>query len=97
VKKDSQTVFLCLLQSKRHVGVLLAALNRHLSGDLTFGVSGLMSDLFNIVFCEIKFALYQNKKETETPGKGRELVIKCTLVDGRGLAPTIYHIVHSGP
>ena len=43
----------------RRVGVLLAALDRHLLGDLTFGVSVLMSDPFNTVCYEVQFILYK--------------------------------------
>ena len=43
----------------RRVGVLLAAFDRHLSGDLTFGVFRLMSDPFNTVCYEVQFILYK--------------------------------------
>ena len=54
-----QTVFRDQPLSKRRVGVLLAALDRHLSGDLTFGVSGLMSDPFNTVCYEVQLIRYK--------------------------------------
>ena len=43
----------------RRVGFLLAALDCHLSGDLTFGVSGVMSDPLKTVRYEVQIVLYK--------------------------------------